>query len=1255
MIRSQEMQRAGELPEVDPLTFPLQGSHLIEASAGTGKTYTIAFLYLRLVLGHGVAGMAPLDPPEILVVTFTRAATRELRERIRVRLSEAAACFRAGVGTEQAGYAPSGWDPLLLALRDTYAPEVWPGCAKRLQLAAEWMDEAAVETIHGWCHRMLRDHAFESHALLSQELAEDQSELLNGCVRDYWRLFLAPLPPDQAFEAALGWSSPQSVLGSIHRILRHAEHLIDGAEPSVVLGALAERRARLKAQWRAWVPSLSEYFQAASEAKKLNGTYIKRTHWEGWLRTILAWAENPRQASLTFSTETPWKRLTRDGLQEVWKQGTPPHHPALDALEEVRQFSQDATLAWNRLLVHAALWVLRRFAAAKEQRGVLGHDDVLDRLDQVLQGPNASRLAARIRAQFPAALIDEFQDTDPVQYRIFASIYPVGAPETLQGCALMLIGDPKQAIYAFRGGDVQTYLLARRALAGCIHTLRRNYRSTGSMVAAVNTVFEHGETVSPHGVFRYRSDLEDPMPFVAALAAGRQERFVVEGRVGSALTLFRMPAGERNGQPVPVSREAYRVGMAQHCAAGIVRLLRLGQTGRAGFAAPEGEMRPVLPRDVAVLVNNRTEYLAMRQALNAHGVRCVYLSDRESVFASPVARDLRHWLAACAAPENITRLTTALGTALFGLTWHQIDAVVQDERTLQERIDQFRSYRERWRQQGVLAMVRRLLDDFQVPGRLLRSNQAVNHGERLLTDLLHLGELLQKQSVISTDPEALIRYLDGQCAEAGDLESGSEDERQIRLESDEGLVRVVTVHKSKGLEYPLVFFPGAALYREVKEQDLPTVWRDATGGVRIAFPGATALLEQMEEERRREEIRKLYVVLTRARHATWIGLAPLNGFEKSGIGTLLCATPGPQKLVDLSAHLAAFDNVPEELIRVELVTPPESTAANRVDCPTERGGAEGAARFLHRTVPPRWWIGSFSALTRHSGSYAMVRDPESRTEERFMELERLETPGGATPEPERPAGQGRGGLLHAFPQGAKAGTFLHELLDWAANQGFARLAAAVDAVPEAVRQRCVGRDLEAWSKPLANWLLDLLQLSLEIVLPHEGIPRRMRLQDLVNYRSEMEFMMATQPLPVALLDHLVCRDTLDGMARPALRATTLHGMLKGFIDLVFEVEGCYFVVDFKSNHLGPDDASYTREAMRKAICHARYDLQYVLYLFALHRHLRARLPGYDYDRHVGGAIYLFLRGTGASGHGVFFERPPRTLFEELDRLFREGA
>ena len=1188
-----------------PLSFPLHGSRLIEASAGTGKTYTIAALYLRLVLGHGGnhAFPKPLLPTEILVTTFTNAAASELRNRIRARLVEAAAVLRG----EDEG------DDLLQDLRNSIPTEDWPDNAQRLELAAEWMDEAVISTIHGWCQRMLGEHAFDSRSLFNLTLQTDHSELLAEVTRDYWRVQCYQLQGETLDWVTKNWETPDSLCNKLVALLAESDEPADTSLISLLEATLKERAqavAALKAPWLKWADELEALLNAAVAASQVNGRIIQPRYYKLWLQKLRDWYA---------STETDldlgkgFTRLTPEGLREAWK-GDAPSHPALDAMLTLPQQLAALPDPTEAALHHAAAWVRNRFIDEKLKRAEIGFDDMLTRLDAALQGKDGEQLAKVIRTQFPVAMIDEFQDTDPLQYRIFDRIYGVEADS--HNCGLFLIGDPKQAIYSFRGADIHAYLRARRATAGRHYSLETNFRSSADMVAAVNHVFGQAEARGDKGAFRFGGEL----PFAEVAAKGRDEAWTINNKPQTALTVWHLQT-EKEKNP---SKGTYVDAMAKCAAEEIARLLNLGQQNRAGFKKKDGTLTALRPNDIAILVRDWNEAKAIREQLSRRGVQSVYLSDKDSVFHSREARDLRLWLAAAAAPENDRALRAALASSTLNLDLAELETLNQDERQWEARVLQFRDYQQCWQKQGVLPMLRRLLHAFKLPARL---------DERALTNLLHLSELLQQAASKLDGEEALIRHFDEHlCGKQ------TSEEQILRLESDAALVRVVTIHSSKGLEYPLVLLPFICTFRPV-EGDKPFVVHD-NDQRRTVFHADTETLQRANSERIGEELRLLYVALTRARHACWLGVTDLN-YKKY---TLEDSAPG--YLLDIpKTTLTEAMNKLKDAPGIQVREVPESSDEMQHYQPADTASTALVWRAPRRRVASEnWWIASYSALCKREEEATPQR--HARHDDAAPESRAMQNASDDDSHPAPDPSSSQSPAMHRFPRGASPGTFLHGLLEMAAEEGFATLAARPELLRDQIARRCKRRGLEAWIDDLSDWLLTLLQQPLALDDEHA-----IRLTDLNCYQSEMEFWFATHHAEARTLDEWVQRYECPGQPRPARgEGDILNGMFKGFIDLTFEYNGRYYVADYKSNWLGADDTAYTPDALREAMLEHRYDLQYTLYLLALHRQLKFRLPDYDYDRHMGGALYLFLR---APARGIYRARPLRALIESLD-TFLEG-
>lgn len=1165
---------------LDPLRLPLQGERLIEASAGTGKTYTIAALYLRLLLGLGgtAAFPRPLSVEELLVVTFTEAATAELRGRIRANIHELRiACLRQS--TDNSLYAS-----LLEEIADKQQAAHW------LLLAERQMDEASVFTIHGFCQRMLSLNAFESGMLFEQQLIEDESELRYQACADFWRRHCYPLQRDIAEAVHALWKGPEELLRAIDRYLQGEAPVIKSPPPADETLASRHEKivtqiATLKQKWNASVGEIASILENSGiDRKKFN-----RGNQGKWIDKISAWAQEETRG---YQLPDALEKFSQRFLTERTKaDGIVPEHPLFVAIESL--LAEPLTL--NDLMITRAMTEIREAVAReKRRRGELGFDDMLSRLDAALCSENGEALAAAIRTRFPVAMIDEFQDTDPQQYRIFRRIWRQ-QPDT----ALLLIGDPKQAIYAFRGADIFTYMKARSEVAAH-YTLETNWRSAPGMVESVNTLFKQMDAA-----FMFRE-----IPFLPVKFAEKNAslRFEFNGVTQPAMNLWLL-----DGEGCGVGD--YQSAMAQHCAAQIRDWLSAGARGEAVLWRGE-QANPVKASDITVLVRSRQEAALVRDALTLLNIPSVYLSNRDSVFETLEAQEMLWLLQAVLAPERESTLRSALASAMMGLNARDIDALNNDEEAWDNVVEEFAHYRERWQKRGVMAMLRELMAKRQIAENML----ATAGGERRLTDILHISELLQEAGTQLESEHALVRWLSQQIADPNSNSSS----QQMRLESDKHLVQIVTIHKSKGLEYPLVWLPFIANYR-VQDQ---AFYHDRESFEAVLdLSKAESSVELAEAERLAEDLRLLYVALTRSVWHCSLGIAPLfrrrgeksgeTDFHLSALGRLI-QLGEPKDAAGLRQCIEALCG---DHIALHIPSSPDNS---RWQMP-EQPAADLNARQIKRTLADDWRVTSYSGLQQHGQSIAQDLMPKLDVDAAGV--------GDVLPEPAL--------TPHQFPRGASPGTFLHSL--------FEELDFTQPVSTEWVLKmlQSGGFD-EKWQPVLTDWVTAILQAP----LTQQGIS----LSQLTakDKQVEMEFYLPiASPLKADALDALIRKYDPLSAGCPPLNFRQVQGMLKGFIDLVFRHEGRYYLLDYKSNWLGDSSDAYTQDAMASAMQQHRYDLQYQLYTLALHRYLRHRIADYRYEDHFGGVIYLFLRGVDATdpNSGIFSTRPDAALIEKMDELF----
>lgn len=1159
-----------DLHKLEPLTFPLQGQQLIEASAGTGKTYTITALYLRLLLGQGDLTDKPLGPDQILVVTFTEAATEELRDRIRQKIVDARAAF---LDPDFDG------DELLKAIKAKCSDPLQ--ATKLLEQAARQMDEASIFTIHGFCQRMLKRHAFESGALFDNELTQDDLSLIRGAVLDFWRNNIYGLSAPLAEVVAQCWKSPEQLLMDIRGILSRA-----GLQLQPDLGHLDLQDAydqrqdiilRFKQNWLQNEENLFDLIQNSGVNKR---SYTKASLTK-WLDQVDQYATS-EQREPDKKLLSVLQRFTQSMLDEKSASGESPQH---SLFVELDSFMANSVPVKEILLSRAFKEVSERLDTLKQRLQMLTFDDLLSNLYSALERDKSGMLARAIREQFPVAMIDEFQDTDPLQYGIFSRLYvdPYNS-------ALVMIGDPKQAIYSFRGADIFTYIHARRSVSDT-YTLDTNWRSTGPMVDAVNQLF-----LSSASPFIYDQDIT----FQSVNAAKGEQQLLIQNHPAPAMSFW------LNEQDEPLSRSQYLAQYAKATAAEIDHLLS-GATIKG---------RKVIGSDIAVLVRDRNEADEIKRALLQYEHPSVYLSNRDSVFNSETAIELTLLLQAIEDPLNDRAVKSALATDLLQLDMQQLDQLNYDEVLWESLLVEFNEYRDVWLKQGVLPMLTRLLHNRNLAAVILSRTD----GERTLTNLLHLGELLQKASLQIEGMTGLNRWLNDQIANP----SGDSDDQVLRLESERNLVTIVTVHKSKGLEYPIVFLPFASLSKESKT----ALYHGDNGATVLDISAADESLEKAEQERLAEDLRLLYVALTRSIYSCYVGISHVrvgnarkSRLADSALGYLLVS--GERELRN------SLDELQQKAQSIAVIQPPDHGAQKDMFALSDETSENLSAKEFSGRIDRNWRVSSYSALSRHSGAHL----PELPG----LDLEVVE-------ERTQPAEADviDGINIFTFPKGASAGTFLHSVFEEISFNGYS------DELYQEQLQtqlQLAGYE-EQWLPVVQDLIADVLNSDLDGQgLTLSGVQDEDRL-------VEMEFMLSADRVTVSALESLIRQhDPLSARATP-LAFEPLKGMLKGFIDLLFRQNERYYVLDYKSNHLGYSTLCYDSSALEQAMVEHRYELQYLLYSLAVHRLLRQRIKDYDYETHFGGVFYLFLRGMkSGDSSGVFHCRPPRELIEQLDLLF----
>ena len=1178
----------------DLLNTPLSGTNLIEAGAGTGKTYTIAGLFVRLILEEQV----PVE--KILVVTFTIAATEELKDRIRKKLLQVKSGLTHG----------NVDDPFISELIKRQPDAV--RALQRIDEAIIDFDRAAIFTIHGFCQRIIHENAFETGSLFDTELAADQSHFLQEVTDDFWRKHFYRAPKELVNYALSAGKIPgPSFFHDLLNRINAPEILIIPdmqVRPISNLKSYRSCLVKLKSLWTKARHDVADLLRDPGLKGNIygslssNGRELKIT---SMLESMDRFVE---LHSIGFPLFDGFQRFTHEKLSQSVKKGhEPPDHEIFHICDELLLKGVALTKEIERRLLSLKIEFFKDAKAAlnkrKQEKNILFFDDLLLLVKQTLEADGGDILATAIRRQYQAALVDEFQDTDDVQYRIFSKLF--SKPESI----LFMIGDPKQAIYGFRGADVFSYLKAAQD-ARNKYTLTHNWRSDPKLITAVNTLFS---IIQKPFVFE-DIPFETARPGNDRLQAGAEE---------IPFRMWFLPSEDEDNRPIPKEDAVHLI--SEQVGQEVARMLQQ-EPGLFGVD------------DIAVLVRTNRQAQIVKTCLTRNGIPSV-LFQSGNIFDSQEAEEMEILLLSIAEPGNLGRFRTALSCDLMGFTGESLQSAEADASRWERHRSHFREYHEIWNDQGFVRMFRMLMTKEKVKERLL----SLPDGERRLTNLLHLEELLH-QTAVENKPgiSGLIKWLSEQRAPS----SPRLEEHQLRLESDENSVKIVTIHKSKGLEYPVVFCPFSWEGSRLRGSGI--LFHADDENKRLTLDLGSKNLDQhsgiAQEELLAENLRLLYVAVTRATRRCYLICGQIRSAETSALAYLLHFTPLSTTgniLIDLKTQYSALskERLWDDLKAlkdksggsIELETLPipghavytiPSGESEKLEC-----------RRFSSAIDVSWKISSYSSLVSRR-----IKDTElpDRDDSRSID-----------PEPESEDSH-NGFNIFNFPKGTRTGLFFHEIFEQLDFQN-ALSQTCSPLIEEKLND--YGFDTE-WCETVNQ----SIQNVVSIPLPTDRHYFALSTISSDNRINEMEFYFPLHPFSPQTLQDIfnehagiqISTGFPDRLER--LVFSPASGFMKGYVDLVFFHGGRFFLIDWKSNYLGSKIDDYGKEALNTAMGEDYYILQYHLYVLALDLYLTQRLPGYHYSKDFGGVFYLFIRGIDTDRgpeFGIYSDRPSIEMINAL--------
>ncbi len=1070
---------------ISPIHSIFTGKTLIEASAGTGKTYTITSLVIRYLLGIKLP--EPLKLSDILIVTYTKAATAELRIRIYDRILE----------VQNALKTESSDDEFIQEVLQLIPENEYIKARSILHEAERLMSDANIFTIHSFCQRFLSQNPLDSQLPFDFQLSTSDYDLRTETVKQFWR------------EVCYYFSDRLTPIA--YPIYKNPTYIQSTIAPFF---------------------KVAESFDAPQSIEELE--------------------------TAIFNCQGDDGELDQNQIQAI--------------------FWAFATQQFHRI-----------FLSLKQKNNLLFFDDLINETEKLITNATPEQLE-KIRGRYKIAMIDEFQDTDNIQYKIFSQLFGNTKDSTL-----LMIGDPKQSIYKFRGADVNTYLNAKHS-AEHQYSLGTNYRSSSAVVKGVNELFEQNS--NPF--------LAEDIPFQPVATPEK-----------SALNYLTIDDIQQKGIGIAYLEGDNNKGSFQKSSAEYITK-RIQQLLMNGKIHQNNESRAIVNQDITILVRGKGDAGTLLKALRNAKLPAVYLSDKNKVFKSKAADLIHLLLTSLLETRNQELMKQSFASLLYQLSLNELHHLLEDHQQYEDFLIEREQCLQDWDKVGIIPMMDQFLH------RHNRIHRFRNHNEfdRIMTDLRHLCELLQAQSLLAPTKEALLEWFTQQINSPDD----SEDElgggsNSLRLESEMNVITIMTIHGSKGLEFPITFIPSNF---EAKANKPPFII-DKDGRKTLDYDKneEQELLSLNSEQS--ENSRLLYVALTRAKYYCEFALSEnfLSGNSK---------TPINDKVI-FSTLFNTEKNAPFSLERLKKlqhvqILPMNAQEQVEYKAKIERDDELSAATFTGK-INRAWNISSFTQLTKDAPHSYFVQEnqDESNIEEVLVETTSEPIPS-----------------IFTFPKGAHTGTFMHELFEKHKPQDLLNKEYLTNVLSRAFFSEEVSNNLEIWVDVVLNWLKDIFQ--------NELLPKLTFAESLqTNALHELEFLFPVKKPFTAPKFNQYLHSYRNAETLPQLNFFTLQGMMKGFIDLIFVHNGKFYIVDYKTNYLGDSPEDYNENNVHQAMLDAYYDVQYLIYSVALMRYLKFRMPNFNYDEHFGGVFYLFVRGMSHSGkHGIYFRKPKKEDIIALDQL-----
>nr|BET44737.1 MAG: exodeoxyribonuclease V subunit beta [Candidatus Aschnera chinzeii] len=1182
---------------LNPYKLSIRGQHLIEASAGTGKTYAIILIYLRLILGiNNKKNTRILTVKDILIVTFTEAAVNELKKRIRDYIHIIKNLCKNDINSYKTNIIHKKILSLITNKKVAF---------DLLNTAENNINEACIYTIHSFCQQLLHYNSLEFNMSLKYNIIANEHAIQKQACNDFWRRTFYSMPYDIVKIISTEWNSPEQLLSEIQPYLQGDMPLFlhnNNKNISIIKqhNIFINKIKKIKFMWKLFSNEINTIIINAN----INKRRYNNRNISIWLKKITHWAYLPTK---DYDIPKELIKFSKTTLINNSNNTDYPKHKIFSLIEDTLKIKY--TLR-DIIIMNAIFKIKKNINYEKKKLDVIGFEDLLNLVDYGLRSKNKQILINSIINKYPIAIIDEFQDTDPIQYRIFKNIY-----YNCKKSCLILIGDPKQAIYGFRGANIFTYFKAKKEIKSHF-TLVINYRSSFNMISAINRLFKNIKNPFLFKALKFNDIKTTPNNKNYGIIHNNNEL--------SAINIIYF-----NQKTLSISN--YQKIMAYQCAIQISNWLNESKKGNIWIYNNKTKST-IKSSDIIILVKNHQEAKIISNALKQFNIHSLFLSNRNNIFCSKEALDILWILHGIYFYNQKNKVQRALATNLINLNIEELINLNTNEQKWEEKLKKFLDFSYKWKKYGIISALYSIIYEYHIHTHLL--NDKIN-GKRRMTNLMHLIELLQQEDCNCDTQYSLIQWLEQQIKEP----NTSIHNQQLHIEDDKSCIHISTIHKAKGLEYPIVFLPFACY---ITKQKIPIFHDRKTFIKHIDLLKSQNSLHMYEEERLSEDLRLLYVALTRAIYHCSIGLAPIvikdhqnndTDMHKLAIGYLL-QNGKIGNINTLNEHLTKLANKNISIIDIN------QDHKKYKKYKKNNTNSLIVKKFIGN-IKHTWKITSYSELVSNN-NFTIHKDHNMIMNEKNMHINDL-----------LPKIENNLQIdfyhnqdiieknVHNFPKGNITGVFLHNILEKITFQQILKKNWLEIKLKE------IGMSNDWWLM-LKKWIHTISHTTL--------IEKNFTLFNIQNNKiiKEMQFFLPINHIIYPRQIETIIRkyDNLSNQSIP-LNFQPVKGLLNGYIDALILWKSKYYIIDYKSNWLGENELFYNQTNIKNSIIKHRYDIQYQLYTLAIHRHLKNKLIFYNYQQHFGGIIYIYIRGINIDnpGYSIYHTIPNVQCINELDLLF----